>query len=376
MTYTKETGRYPIVFFSKMAQAVPALGPVNQECGGIFVSNRSETLRFFKRNYPNMPALHYRNCFGPFSVAHRALSSAKVIVSGGGHRSVLEKFPVPCAMVFHGTYRALGPEDVKKLTHFDHMFLVGPRMERMLLRCTSELQFSTTGYIPFSVFPPSTPENRAHFLRKLGLDSERPTVLYAPARRDCGSWLDCAESIAREISPRFNLVMRPHPNQALHGTRRERILYRRVARILKDRGNAVIDLAVCSFSELLCSADVLIGDATSPNEEFMFYDRPQIITETYAREKWLEQYRTSGIHPDDVEELMSLYDCAYSYTRGGFRNWDEAVQHAYSNQNDHAGQRRHYFQSAFGKNPSGAAKRTADALQQMIIEKGRLRGMF
>jgi hypothetical protein len=98
----------------------------------------------------------------------------------------------------------------------------------------------------------------------------------------------------------------------------------------------------------------------------MFYDRPQIITETYPREKWREQYQAGGMHPDDVAELMGLYDCAYSFARGELPDWGCAVEHAYRNPQEHQARRRAYFQMAFGVDAAGAAQRTADELKKLV----------
>ena len=43
-----------IVFFSKMAQGVPSIGPVQRLSGGTFVSDRPQTLRFFENLYPEL----------------------------------------------------------------------------------------------------------------------------------------------------------------------------------------------------------------------------------------------------------------------------------------------------------------------------------
>ena len=162
---------YPIVFFSKMAQAVPSIGPLAGLCGGVFVSNRRETLRFYERNYPGLPTLRYLPVLKALSPAYRALRDAKVIASGAGHQSVLGRFTAYRVMLFHGTYRPLTRRNVEEMTGFDHVLLNGPRMERMLLRCSGSYSFrySVTGYVPFSEFPAATAENKTAFLGKLGV---------------------------------------------------------------------------------------------------------------------------------------------------------------------------------------------------------------
>jgi len=353
-----------IVFFSKMAQAVPSIGPVQRESGGMFVSNRKETLRFFSTNYPALPKKLYRSWLGPLNPGKKLLQNANIIVSGARHRKILGTCHAKRAMLFHGTYRYLTQEHLQELKAFDYVFLNGPRMEVQLKRLNASLdcEIRTCGYAPFVDFPDPTVENPKRILEKLNLDVNARLVFYAPARRDCGSWMECAEAIAAEVPSELNLVMRPHPNQALHGTSEERKLYSRLSARLDARGRAVIDLGTCSFPELMSAADLLIGDATSPNEEFMLFDRPQIITETHTREQWVQTYQQMGMHPDDIADLLGLYSCAFSFKRGGFRDWGHAIEHALAHADEHSRKRRDYFEYAFGKDARTAAGRIAEEL--------------
>jgi len=350
-----------------MAQGVLSMGPVQRLCGGTFVSDRPETLAFFKSNYPELKKAIYRKWVGPVNPGHRCLKEAELVVTGAPHESVLGRYGAKRVMMFHGTHRALGETFLTELDVFCHVFLNGPRMENQLKRLGREFSFSYTvsGYVPFTDFPESDDLARISILEGLGLDAACRTVLYVPARRDCGSWLECAETIASQLPTDVNLVMRPHPNQALHGDFEERRLYSRLGKALAERGRGVMDLGQCSFPDLMSVADVLIGDATSPSEEFLLYDRPHIITETYPREKWLRAYRETGMHEDDIEELLGLYDTGFSYSKGGFRNWAHAVETALGEPDRHAALRRSYFAYAFGEDIRGAAARAANRLTQL-----------
>jgi hypothetical protein len=357
----------PIVFFSKMPQAVPSMGPVQALAGGVFVSNRRSTVRFFRQCYPSLSYLRFRSFLGPFQSAHRHLSAARVLVSGAGHRAYLDRYEGVKAMIFHGTYRELSPEAVSNISGFDHVFLNGPRMERMLLRCEGQFSFSYSvcGYVPFVEFPEATPESRQRILGKLGLDAGQPTVFYAPARRNCGSWVACAEAIARGVPAHCNLVMRPHPSQVFTHKNSERQLLRRLRQIMNERQNAIIDLAVCSFPELLCAADLLIGDGTSPNEEFLFYDRPHVIIETTPQDAVRRKLQNQGMHPDDVEELMALYACAETYVCEEAIDWPLVVEGCLAEPGAKAAVRKACFESAFGPDVRGAAGRIATELKAM-----------
>jgi len=350
-----------------MAQGVLSIGPVQRLVGGTFISDRPKTLAFFKSNYPELKRTIYQKWIGPANPGHRCLKEAELVVTGASHESVLRHYEVKRAMIFHGTYRALGEDLLTELDAFCHVFLNGPRMENQLKRLGREFSFSysVSGYIPFTDFPEPDHQTRISILEGIGLDAACRTVLYVPARRDCGSWLECAEAIASQLPVDVNLVMRPHPNQALHGDFEERRLYSKLRKMLAERGRGLVDLGRCSFPDLMCVADVLIGDGTSPNEEFLLYDRPHIITETYPRERWLKTYRETRMHEDDIEELLGLYDTGFSYAKGGFRNWADAIETALGEPDRHASLRRSYFAYAFGENIRGAAARAANRLTQL-----------
>jgi len=121
---------------------------------------------------------------------------------------------------------------------------------------------------------------------------------------------------------------------------------------------------------LLSAPHVRVGpanrDATSPNEEFLFYDRPQIITESYPREKWIDQWIGEGLQQDDVEDLLGLYSCGLSFRRSGLDNWGEAVEQCLANDHDYVDVRRRYFANAFGSEPGSAVERVALKLAELI----------
>jgi hypothetical protein len=160
--------------------------------------------------------------------------------------------------------------------------------------------------------------------------------------------------------------MRPHPSQVFSQSKAEKTHYRCIEAILKKRGNAIVDLALCAFPELMCISDLLISDATSPNEEFLYYDRPQIITETYPREKWRDQWAAEGLHPDDIQDLMKIYTCGLSFTRSGFDHWGEAVEYSLKYPDEHKINRERYFLNAFGNRNIRSVLNVANVVREML----------
>lgn len=361
----------PIVYFSKMVQAFPLMVPVQRLTGGVYVSNRASTVRSFRRKFPDLPAHRCWRVAAPLSSGWHDLRRAKVIVAGASHTSLLKSFPGRKVMIFHGCVNRLTRDVVASLASFDHVLLQSPRLERMLRRTDWNIDFSYSvpGYVAFDHFPPPSSEGRQTILSRLGLDPTRQTVVYTPTRSIYGSWCDHAEAIAREVSEEYNLVLRPHPHQVNCGNAEEKASFRTVTKLLESRRSGVIDMDGCSLGELLSVADLLISDANSTAEEALFYDVPQLFTEIYSREKWLEQYEREGLDDESIEELMGLYECGVSFPRLGVSNWNEAVVQALEKGRSLSSVRQAYFTHVFGsRTDEPAARRVADELTRMVLQ--------
>jgi hypothetical protein len=347
-----------VAYFSKMFQAVPALAPIQREAGGKFVVGRKATQRAIDNVYPDLDCERYIKWAGSFNKGRRELEKADIIVTGSPYRSFLQPYSAKKYMVFHGTYMMMSRDSADRLKHFDHLFLTGPRMSQMFARSGIEVKASVTGYLPFVDFPDKLNE-RASILAKLGLDPSRKTVVYTPSRSKIGSWLECAEEIATSIPSHFNLIMRPHPSQALNASKLDRQSYQNVQAILSKSDNAVLDLIACSLSEVLCVADLVVSDANSPSEESLFYDVPQLFVETkrFSREHLRQMGLDQGMHVDDLEQLLTLYDCGPSVGEGA--NWLSSVEKAIETQVSYSKQREGYFEWVFGRRDRDSAKRVA-----------------
>lgn len=356
-----------VVFFSKKAAAIPSMAPVIERLDSVFISNRAPTLESFQRAYPDLAAVRYRRLAGPLSRARRLLRRANVIVSGSRHGNILDRYRGQKVMLFHGTFRYLARAQIKALAGFDHVLFNGPRMEAMYQRYADSypVSYSVPGYTPFSDFPNGSDEPRRRTLLALGLDPERRTILYTPARAGVGSWITCAEALARQLPKQYNLIMRPHPSQTVNGNEAEEQLFRTVRLLLHEHGNATHKSDGCTFPDLLGAADMLVSDGTSPTEEFLLYQRPQIIIETYARQRWAHDWRRDGLHDDDIEALLKLYDTGPCFPRGQCPHWGDAAEQLFDEQENYREQQQEYFRWAFGEEPRAAADRVAAELLDM-----------
>lgn len=345
------------------------MAALQQECGGTFVSNRRSTLKTYNALFPNAPTsrrYRYMNFLG----GHKELKHADVIFSCATYGKYLPQFAARKYMVFHGTFGTMPEWAMQGWADFDHLFLNGPRMERHLLRYNDkyQLKYSTVGHIPFALYPDKTPESRIQILQKLNLNTQKKTVVYTPSKAVIGSWLHCAEAIARETPPDYNLILRPHPNQANSRKRADVASFESIKKLTQQRPNCLIDLSICSLPELESIADLMITDANSPAEESLFYDCPQLFADANRSSKSeLRKYLfNDGVHQDDIEPFLELFDCGPARYADGFNNWAEAIDFAVERQSEYAECRSRCFENIFGPKDRDAAKRVAKKITELF----------
>jgi len=360
-----------ICFFSQMYQAIPSLVAIQRELGGAFVCGRGSTKRYFKKEYPELGFARFSKRLKRFSAGHKAMLRADCIVTGSPYKSLLSPYSAKKMMVFHGTYAGLTAQAVQDLKHFDHLFLIGDRMERMLLRLLKgeEVNYSKTGFIPFSNFPDKTVKNSQVVLSSLGLDPSLKTIVYCPSRRGVGSWELCAEQLIRDISSEYNLVLRPHPSQSMNLRWHEKSSMRNIQLAAKQRGNTLVDLVDIALPDLLMAADLFISDSNSPSEEALFYNTPQLLTGlgNSAYEKIEESLIQRGMPEEDVNDAMEVFGCAPIYSERRYTNWQEAIDDALLNEADYDMKREGCFRSIFGQRDRSAGYRVAEIINSQYL---------
>jgi len=361
-----------IVYFSKMFQAVPHLAQVAKELPGAFVSNRRSTLKATRKLYPNMDTFRYSRWWKNFSVGGKLLQGADVIVTGSTYKSFLKTFTAKKCMVFHGTYMLLGKDACMDNEHFDLLCVTGPRMKQMLGRFNGKEKPKAvdTGYLPFCEYPEQSVFQREEALLKLGLSPDKKTIIYTPSRRGIGSWNLVSENLVKKISPEFNLVLRPHPSQALTPRMKDRKSFCRIKGLAKKRPDTIVDLTSNPLSTLLSIADLLISDANSPAEESLFYDVPQffIETPTFSRDTVIQKGREQKLHRDDLDRLVMLYDCGPAeFIHDEDHDLSGLIENALSLGSSFRHQRANYFTWVFGSRDRDANKRVAQAIKNTLI---------
>ena len=353
-----------VVYYSRMFQTVPHLAQVCAELPGTFVTSRNSTLKAARRLYPEMPAAKTSKFFGGLCRANRAMKNAHVIVTGSPYKNVLAPFSAKKCNVFHGTYMMFSREALLANAHYDLLCVTGPRMQQMIERYADEIPVNTaqTGFLPFAEFPVKSDAFTLSTLEKLNLNPEYKTVLYTPSRRGIGSWNCAAEQLIRTLPKHFNLILRPHPSQAITPRRKDKGSFNKVKKMAEIRGNTIVDLTSLPLSHLQCITDLLISDANSPAEESLFYDVPQLFIETdeLSRDYMAKLAKKEKMHKEDTEKLLTLYGIGNSvFLKDGFFDFSNIVEESLLNSDSFIEKREEYFSWVFGSRDRRAGEKVA-----------------
>ena len=360
-----------VVYYSRMFQTVPHLAQVYAELPGTFVTSRSSTLKAARRLYPEMPAAKTSKFFCGLCRANRAMKNADVIVTGSPYKNVLAPFSAKKCNVFHGTYMMFSREALLANAHYDLLCVTGPRMQQMIERHADEIPVNTaqTGFLPFAEFPVKSDVFTLNTLEKLNLNPEYKTVLYTPSRRGIGSWSYAAEQLIRTLPKHFNLILRPHPSQAITPRRKDKVSFNKVRRMAEIRGNTIVDLTSLPLSHLQCITDLLISDANSPAEESLFYDVPQLFIETdyLSRDYMAKLAEKEKMHQEDTEKLLTLYGIGNSiFLKDEFFDFSNIVEETLLDSESFIEKREEYFSWVFGIKCRLAGKRVAEQIYKLI----------
>lgn len=357
-------------YFSKMFQAVPQLMEVQKHAGGTFVSSRRSTIDAARKLYPDVPMRKYNSWFRKLSAGYKVLDDARVILTGSPGGKLLSQFAAKRCMVFHGTFMLLSKETLKSMGHFDLLCTVGPRMQHTVEQYQDELKLNAleSGYLPFGSFPEKSTVATAANLQRLGLSPEKKTLVYMPWGKPYGSWSLMAERIAKETPREFNLILRPHPSQGLTSRREDRESFKRIAAICKERGDTLLDISACPLSLLFSIADLMMTDGTSPAEESLFYDVPQLFIETplWSIDEITAFARRNAVPEKELAEFLELFECGEIYRFDGHESLSTKIYAALDAAASVHSKREKYFRWVFGDRDRNAGERVYQAARSLI----------
>lgn len=143
-----------------------------------------------------------------------------------------------------------------------------------------------------------------------------------------------------------------------------------MAALVQRRPHTLLDLTSYPLSALLSVADLVVSDANSPAEESLFYDVPQLLIETpqLSRDVMAQMGRDEGMHPDDMAQLLTLYECGPSvFVKEEGVDLSVPIERALLERDDRAQRRQEYFSWVFGQRDRLANQRVAEAISASLL---------
>ena len=244
-------------------------------------------------------------------------------------------------------------------------------MRKTIDRYQGDFNFQTieSGYLPFGSFPERKPELTARNLVSMGLNPENKTLVYMPWGKPYSSWDFMAKNLVLETPRHFNLILRPHPSQGISSRRSDRAGFRLLAKLCEERGDTLLDLNTYPLSQLFSLADLMITDGTSPAEESLFYDVPQLFIQTPLWNKdVIHAYaRRENMHADDLARYLDLFECGTTYqTSQPEPPIAQSITDALESSESRRPKREQYFNWVFGQRDRMAGERVSRAIHSLI----------
>ncbi|EQB03258.1 CDP-glycerol glycerophosphotransferase family protein [Sphingobium baderi] len=236
--------------------------------------------------------------------------------------------------------------------HFDFALVAGEKSEeRMLDAGTIRAgHYAVNGYVKLDLM------TRMQKTRASSFDNDRPTVLYAPHfRRSLSSW----DRFGRDViawfaaQDRYNLVVAPHVRLFADASQGEIDAAMRLA----VPGKILIDLQSDRLFDMsyTAGADIYLGDVSSQVYEFLATPRPCLFLNAHGVE-WRGDpdylFWTLG---DVLNDLTGLPD---------------ALDHAEERHPLYAEAQRQRLAESIGGDPTGAARRGAEAILRFLAKTG------
>jgi len=338
-----------IVYFSKMYQAIPALQELYKRTGGVMITTRLSTLLKVKRNFPDTNIRLVKEYLPKWWPTMQLMHKARVIITGSPNKSFLDRFSGKKIMVFHGTYAYADKNQLKTLQHFDYLFSIGPRMTSYLTTGGYSDKIRESGYLPFMGFNSLREKEKNAFYLKLGISESRKTILYMPRANPNGSWDLMAKKLLAETPREYNLILRPHPSQAVKIHIGRQLDLKNIRKLCRQRGNAVLDLADNQLSDIFNVTDLIICDGASSPEDSLFYKIPIIFVETdlTSKDKLAEDLKKQNLPQHEINKRLSIYECGISMSPT--QSAAEKIKEAFNKSQQMAKQQEKYFKWVFGK---------------------------
>jgi len=298
--------------------------PVYNKIGGVFVVKDLSRYLQFKRHFRNLAKFSENTIFNTPRVIispRERLHELKGIIFFLANSIVPDKDYSGCKTIFHehGTsdkrYGGKAHEEAKsKLKKYDFIFLSGPknkkRLEEVGLLFPSE-KLVKIGGLRFGPY----------FNRELSIlkeqnrlkikDFTRKNILYAPTWRfGKGTLPKYGLKFAREITHKYNLIIRPHFHDFKYCRKLKLLAKLHNLRHLYFSNNPNT-IKYDTFNDFIL-ADLMISDMSSVIYEFLILGKPMIIvknefTNFHKMPKRLDIMQNVDVY-DENQDIIELID--------------------------------------------------------------------
>jgi CDP-glycerol glycerophosphotransferase (TagB/SpsB family) len=254
---------------------IPSFIYIAKVLGGTVLTDGPDSFRILREDFPEVKAeLHATR-----AEMQRRLAELKpeAIIQPDYSKSYLNvKFDTAHIQVFHGTSdKTYGYSG--KIRDYDFLLLPGQRACRTMKAAglLTENNYAIVGYPKADrVFKGEF--NREETIKRLGLDPDLPTVLYAPTWQDSKfntSLPKYGTEVLSGVLEGYNLIVKLHPNTKRYDRRN----YRMVETLAGQ--NPRIKLLGYEYDviPIMAGADLLIADISAVTHEFLCFDRPFVF---------------------------------------------------------------------------------------------------
>jgi CDP-glycerol glycerophosphotransferase (TagB/SpsB family) len=259
-------------FIEDSPHYLPVVLPLISETGGMLLYLRRKTVR--NLDHPDMDM--QLRCFRGYKQLVKALPDLHVdiMVHPSFTMHYFRSVPgIRHVQVFHGisdkpfSYH-------RSLVHYDLVTVPGPRKRDLIL----EKQLSDPEKIVMIGFPKidhflHSGFDRDSYRKKIGVDEEKKTVLYAPTWVDPNRFSSFARSMGEVMQGLgdFNVIVKPHVNILKY--RPDLIL----KAYIKKRRNCFIFPRSIDILPFMAISDLMITDISSAAQEYLAFDKPLVF---------------------------------------------------------------------------------------------------
>ena len=358
---------FPNLFFaySQIYQLSYAL-PLYQALGGIFlVKNVRKWIQFKKymrglgradlaRNFLNTPAVLKKNPYEDHSLSG-------ILITPSVERFCPDNSQMVYIYTGHGSGDKpyLGERIYEKMASFDYHFLAGPKNLQKLRDKNVDIpkdRLIKIGNMRFDAYV-NGQIKRATECARLGIrDQARKNILYAPTWKwGQGSLNIHAHRFCEEISPHYNLIIRPHGHDRMKISKlRRHVKSNHLKNIyFSNPSHLARHDTMCDF----VASDLLISDRTSSIVyEYLITGKPIIVIDNDFAE----------VH--DMPAHMLIDDVADHWDKKS--NISDLIEQSISTHADRRADYQKLLQNCFYFNDGKSTQRALDFIQRTLNNPG------